>query len=92
MRIPYYTLGLGFSLHFWLTRYRMDMIDDEIFRLIHKRMELSKKAHDYRSNLLYDDKFREDYVLDRLKKKNMIKDEVVEDVWRSLVKHETNNP
>lgn len=92
MRIPYYTLGLGLSVHFWITRHRMDMIDDEICRLIQKRMELSEKAHHYRTNLLYDDKFLEEYVLDRLKKKNMIKDEVVEDVWRSLVKHETNNP
>ena len=88
MKIPYYTLGLGFSLHFWLTRHRIDMIDDEICRLIQKRMELSEKAHHYRTNVLYDDKFREEYVVDRLKKKNMIHDNIVDDVWRSLVKHE----
>ena len=91
MRIPYYTLGIGFSLHFWLTRHRMDMVDDEIYRLIQKRMELSEKAHHYQTNLLYDDKFREEYVLNRLKKKQMVKDEVVEDVWRSLVKYETKH-
>lgn len=88
MKIPYYTLGVGFSLHFWLTRHRMDMIDDEIYKLVQKRLELSEKAHHYRNNLLYDDKFREEYVLERLKKKKMIGDEVVEDVWRPLVKHE----
>jgi len=88
MKIPYYTLGIGFSLHFWLTRHRMDMIDDEIYKLVQKRLELSEKAHHYRNNLLYDAKFREEYVLDRLKKKKMIADAVVEEVWRPLVKHE----
>jgi chorismate mutase len=88
MKIPYYTLGIGFSLHFWLTRHRMDMIDDEIYKLVQKRLELSEKVHHYRNNLLYDAKFREEYVLDRLKKKKMIADAVVEEVWRPLVKHE----
>ena len=88
MKIPYYTLGIGFSLHFWLTRHRMDMIDDEIYKLIQKRLELSGKLHHYRTNLMYDETFREEYVLERLKKKKVIEDDVVEDVWRPLVKHE----
>lgn len=93
MKIPYYTLGIGFSLHFWLTRHRMNMIDDEIYKLVQKRLELSEKTHHYRNNLLYDNKFREEYVLDRLRKKKILKDEIVEEVWRPLVKYEpTENP
>jgi len=88
MKIPYYTLGIGFSLHFWLTRQRLDMIDDEIYKLIQKRLELSTIARHYRSNMLYNDTFREGYILDRLKKKKQLKDEIVVDVWRQLVKHE----
>jgi chorismate mutase len=88
MKIPYYTLGIGFSLHFWLMRHRLDMIDDEIYKLVQKRLELSAMVRHYRTKMLYNDTFREEYVLERLKKKKLIKDHVVEDVWRQLVKHE----
>jgi chorismate mutase len=66
------------------------MIDDEIYKLIQKRLELSAMPRHYRTNMIYNDTFREEYVLDRLKKKKQLTDEIVEDVWRQLVKHEEN--
>lgn len=85
MKIPYYTLGLGLSLNLWILRNRIDKIDDEIYNLVLKRLEYAALTRQYK-NSIYDE-HRESQVIDRLKKKNLLKEDVVDDIWKQLIKH-----
>ena len=80
MRIP-----LGFGIQLWLLRLKINDIDDEIYKLICRRMEYAKYTNHYKTSIF--DKRREEEVLTRLKKKGVMKDEMVEDLWKPLMKH-----
>jgi len=85
MKIPYYNLGFGLYLNLWLIRNRIDKIDDEIYTLIHKRLEYAALTRHYK-NSVYDE-HRESQVIKRLKQKKLLGDEVVDDIWKQIIKH-----
>jgi chorismate mutase len=81
MKIPY----LGIYLNLWLIRNRIDRIDDEIYNLIQKRLEYAALTRHYK-NSIYDE-HRESQVIERLKQKKILDDEVVGDIWEQIIKH-----
>jgi len=83
MKIPYYGLGIGLNL--WLLRNKIDRIDDEIYMLVQKRLAYAALTTHYKSSAY--DQHRESQVINRLKKKKLLSDEVVDDVWKELIKH-----
>lgn len=83
MKLPFYGI-----LNLWLLRNRIDQIDDEIYKLVQQRLVYCALTRHYKSSAY--DQHREEYIMERLKKKGMMRDEVVEDVWFVLLKHGKN--
>lgn len=80
MKLPMYGL-----INLWLLRNRIDEIDDHIYELIRQRMACCALTIHYK-NSAYDER-RESQIMDRLRRKGMLENDVVEDVWEKLLLH-----